>query len=258
MKVLICDDEPYVLAETKETVMQVFEESEIYDTESAKLALQYAQKQKIDIAFLDIELPGMSGIELAKKLKETNENINIIFVTAYREYAVDAFDLYASGYLMKPLTVEAVRGAVENLRRPVEAPQEKLRVQCFGNFEVFYQGTPLVFARAKAKEVFAYLVDRRGTTATVGELCSVLWEDSMDDERNKHYLRNLLADVRRTLDSCGMGHVFVAKRNSYAILPEYLDCDYYRYLEGDIVAQNSYAGEYMQQYSWAEASFKPQ
>ncbi len=134
---------------------------------------------------------------------------------------------------------------------PEEEPK-KLRIQCFGNFEVFAGNRPVPFARAKAKEIFAYLVDLRGAGANTGELCAVLWEDSTEIERNRHYLRNLISDIRKALRSCGAEDVFLTSRNHFSVDVSRLDCDYYRYLAGDPAAISSYRGEYMKQYSWAE------
>ena len=66
-------------------------------------------------------------------------------------------------------------------------------------------------------------------------------------------MRNLISDIRKTLRGCGAEDVLVGKRNQYAVDPTKLDCDYYRYLEGDEQAVNAYLGEYMKQYSWAES-----
>lgn len=254
MQVLIVDDEEMVLEETKETVSMELPGMKIICASSALEAVKIAGKQQIEIAFLDIEMPGMGGLELAEKLKKKNPETNIVFVTAYTEYALKAFDLFASGYLMKPLQRKDVKRAIRNLRYPMRDTGKGLRVQCFGNFEVFYGGVPVTFARAKAKEIFAYLVDLNGAAATTGELCGILWEDSMDVEKNKHYLRNLIADIRKALQSCHAEDVFISRRNRYSVNPEKMECDYYRFLQRDAAAVNSYRGEYMKQYSWAEFS----
>lgn len=252
MKILIADDEPMVLDETVHTIQQVCPEAELYPAGDWKRALESAGEHTIDVAFLDIEMPGMNGLELSRKLKEIHPDTNIVFVTAYSEYALEAFSVYASGYLMKPLRKEAVESALQNLREPVSDSGGRLRVQCFGNFEVFCGNQPVIFARSRAKEIFAYLVDLKGASANTGELCAVLWEDSTEIERNRHYLRNLIADIRKALHACHADDVFLCRRNHFAVNVELLDCDYYRFLKGDEVAVNSYRGEYMKQYSWAE------
>lgn len=256
MKILICDDEIYVREETVDTVVTVYPEAEIFDTGDVKEALEYVKTSYPNIALLDIEMPGMDGLTMAKQIKEISPDTNIIFVTAYSQYAVDAFSLYASGYLLKPLSTDAVRQAFMNLRIPIRKEQSKLVVRCFGKFDVFYDGKPVVFARSRAKELFAFLVSLRGASANTTELCAVLWEDSTEAEKNKHYLRNLIGDIKKTFSAIGMENVLITMRNSFSVNTEKIDCDYYRFLENDVVARNEYHGEYMNQYSWAENSFK--
>ncbi len=252
MKILIVDDEPMVLDENVHTIGQVCPEAELFPAGDGKCALELAEEHQLDVAFLDIEMPGINGLELSKKLKEGYPDVNIVFVTAYPEYALEAFSIYASGYLMKPLRKGDVESALRNLRKPIVDNGGRLRVQCFGNFEVFCGDKPVLFARARAKEIFAYLVDLKGASANTGELCAVLWEDSTEIERNRHYLRNLIADIKKALHACRADNVFLCRRNHFAVNVQLLDCDYYRFLEGDPVAVNSYRGEYMKQYSWAE------
>ena len=85
--------------------------------------------------------------------------MNIIFVTGFSEYTGDAMRLHASGYIMKPVTTEAVKSELDDLRFPI-IPKDNslLRVQCFGNFDVFTpDGKPMHFERSRSKEIFAYL-----------------------------------------------------------------------------------------------------
>lgn len=254
MKFLVADDEPMVLEETKDVIGQVVPQAELLCADHYRKAIQMVEEENVDVAFLDIEMPGMNGLELARILKEKNPDLNIVFVTAYSQYAVEAFSLYASGYLMKPIRAVDVERALENLRNPIKYQEEKLKVQCFGNFEVFFGDVPVAFARSKSKEIFAYLVDRNGASVSTGEICSILWEDSVEIEKNHHYLRNLIADIRKTLKEYGAEGAFLNRRNQFAIVPSMLDCDLYHYLKGDPAAVNSYRGEYMKQYSWAEFS----
>lgn len=256
MNILIVDDEYMVLEETKTVIKEVKPEASIVCADNWRKALELAKQEQIDIAFLDIEMPGMSGLELSQKLKEIYPDTNIVFATAYSEYALEAFSLYASGYLMKPLQKKEVEEAFAHLRHPVQLHEKYLKVQCFGNFEVFYDNKPVPFARAKAKEIFAYLIDLKGAAANTGELCAVLWEDSTELERNRHYLRNLISDIRKALHACHADDVFLNTRNQFAVNVDRLDCDYYRFLKGDTAAINSYRGEYMKQYSWAEFSLE--
>lgn len=133
MVILIADDEIMSLNDTINVVQNTEPDAKIIASENYKTALASAKEQKIDVAILDIEMPGMNGLELAKRLKEICADTNIIFVTAYSEYALDAFSLYASGYLLKPLRAEALKEALKNLRTPVKHMDNRLYVQCFGN-----------------------------------------------------------------------------------------------------------------------------
>lgn len=254
MRILAVDDEPSALHLLTRSILAVAEQAEVVGFTNPAAALEWAMENICDIAFLDIELGSMNGIELGKRLKERNPKTNLIFVTGYLNYAVSAYALHASGYLSKPASQEAIRVELENLRYPMPKPQtgKKLVVHCFGNFEVFYDGKPLGFKRSKTKELFAFLIDRNGARVTSGDICARLWEDETGDKQQKDYLRHLVMDLANTLERVGESEVFVRSRNGYHINPSLLECDYYDYLNNVPYAVRAYQGEYMQQYSWAE------
>lgn len=249
MNVLIVDDERIILEGMRETVEKAIPNANITTCLNAKEALKEAVDKQFSIAFLDIELPGKSGLDLAKDLLSLNAKTNIIFVTAYSNYAYESYDLYASGYLLKPTTLQDVKNALKHLRNPIE---DNLEVQCFGNFEVFYNHKPVTFKRSKAKELFAYLIDRNGAFCTMGELVAILWEDREVDESVQSQLRHLISDIRKTLAEINHADIIVKERNRIAIETDKIKCDYFDYLKGDKKAHNKYQGEYMSQYSWAE------
>jgi len=254
MKILTADDEPFALGSIGRAVLQAVPEVQLAAVSSPEEALAAITEKGFlpDAAFLDIKMPGMTGLELAKRIREISPKTNIIFVTAYSDYALDAFGLHPSGYLMKPATADKVRAELENLRYPLPPAPGALRVQCFGKFEAFAAGKPLSFSYQKTKELLAYLVDRRGAACNTAELCAVLWEDKPDTAELHDYLRKLISDLRHTLNAAGAGEVFVKSRNSFAVVPGTFDCDYYRMLHSEIAAINTYTGEYMTQYSWAD------
>ena len=111
---------------------------------------------------------------------------------------------------------------------------------------------PLRFGLAKAKELFAYLVDRKGSGSTTAELISVLWEDRDLSHSLQSQFQTVAADMIKTFKAVNAGDILIKKRNYLSVDTEKLDCDYYNFLKGDIRAINSYAGEYMRNYSWAE------
>lgn len=253
MKIIAVDDEKLALDVLVSTINEVVSDAEIFGFRQPLEAISFAENEKCDIAFLDIKMRGMTGLELAKRLKDINAKINIIFVTGYSEYSLDAFRLYASDYLLKPVDEEQVRKALENLRNPVNTPQKKkVKIKCFGNFEVFVNNEPLNFNRNKTKELFAYLVDRKGASCSMGEISAKLWEDKPDSVSQRSNLRNLIYDLKNTLANVGADEIIVKNRNTVRLKPELVDCDYYEFLKGNLSSVNTYQGEYMHQYSWAE------
>ena len=247
MKVLLVDDEELQLLRLETEAKKVFsEDTEMLLFKSPLEALKNCKDQIIDIAFLDIEMPGMNGIGLAKELKKLNPKTNIIFVTAYDNYALEAYKIHASGYLSKPVSASKIQREVDELRHPIELTREKkIQIKCFGNFEVFYNGEPLRFSYKKSKELFAYLVDREGAAININELNAVLWE-----EDHPSYLRNLISDIQQTLKNVDCDDVFVKRYNECYIDPSKVDCDAYEYKKGNPNAVRMYRGEYMMQYSW--------
>ena len=163
MNIIIADDEPLALEMTCEAVREVCPKANIYPFSKPSRLLEFAKETRCKIAFLDICMRGVSGIDVAKQLKEIIPDINIIFVTGYDEYTKDAMAIHASGYIEKPVTAGKIRKETEDLRYPLPAENEpRLKFQCFGNFEVYDRtGKPAHFSRSKAKEVMAYLVDRK-------------------------------------------------------------------------------------------------
>lgn len=253
MRVLIVDDEKLILEEMEEMLGKMIPGCESYSYLTEKSALECAKDVSFQIAFLDIELGMSNGIMLAKRLKDMQPELKIIFVTSYSEYAVDAFSIHATGYLLKPVQEEDIQRELTFIYGK-ELLVKKLQVQTFGGFEVQAQGKSLVFKRKKAGELLAYLIERRGCSVNIREACAVLFEDAPYDRSRKSYFHTILTELKHTLQAVDAEDVLVLERNSYAIDTEKIDCDYYRFLDGDVKAINTYQGEFLPQYSWAEFS----
>ena len=246
MNILLVDDEKLQLLRLEESVKRVAKDAKVFSYTNPVEAFEENKSNQIDIAFLDIEMPKINGLMLAKQLKSVNPKINIIFVTAYDNYALEAYRIHASGYVSKPVNEDKIKNEIDGLRYTVELKTtKKLQVKCFGNFEVFSNGTPLKFAYSKSKELFAYLVDREGSAININELNAILWE-----EDHKSYLRNLISDIQKTLKSVNASDVFIKRHNECYIDPEKIDCDAYEYKKNNPDAIRMYRGEYMIQYSW--------
>ena len=254
MKILCVDDEPLALEMLEGAVREAQPEADIKAFRRQSELLAEAEASGCDIAFLDIHMRGVNGVELAKKLKQINPKMNIIFVTGFDEYAAQAMKLHASGYIMKPVTKEKVEEELADLRFPIVPKSDAvLRVQCFGNFDVFTpDGKPVHFERSKSKEVFAYLVHRRGSSCTVKEIAAALFEDEPYDLRQQAYLQKIFSAMMKSLKKIGAEKCVNKSYNSLSVNPDTLDCDYYRFNELDAGAVNAYQNEYMSQYYWAD------
>ena len=254
MRILCCDDEELALQMLEISVKKAKPDADVTAFDDQDDLLADAKKNGCDIAFLDIHMRGMNGVELAKHLKEINPKMNIIFVTGFSEYAGEAMGLHASGYIMKPVTKEKVEKELADLRFPIVPKKNALlRVQCFGNFDAFTPaGEHVRFERSKAKEMLAYLVHKQGSSCTSREIFAILFEDEPYNDKNQNLMQSYIYALKKSLKNVGAEDILVHSYNAFAIKPELLDCDYYRFKELDAGAVNSFQNEYMSQYSWAD------
>lgn len=253
MNILAIDDEFHALNLLEQAITEAVQDATVFVCRSVDSALLSTEKFNIDVAFMDIHMPGMNGLLLAAELKKKNPRINIIFVTGFSEYMKEGIDLRMSGYIFKPVTADAIKNEMENLRFPIEWNKNcRIRALTFGNFELFCDGVPVKFERKQSKEILAYLIDKRGTSVSYAELAAVLWEDSDYDRTQQKNLQVYIASLVKTLDSIGARDIIMKNRQGIAVNAGLIDCDYYRFLDGDQKAVNSFTGQYMNSYSWAE------
>jgi two-component SAPR family response regulator len=253
MNILVVDDEYFALELMKRALVEVAPGENLYICQDVRGALRLAGENIIDVAFLDINMPEMNGIELALELKRIHPKINIVFATGYDTYMKQGIDLRMSGYLLKPIRTDDVRTELENLRNPIEWNREKrIKILTFGNFDVFVDGMPLKFERKQSKEILAYLVDKRGTSATYAELAAMLWEDEEYDRTKQKNLQVYVASLVKSLHGVGVKDLILKDRHGLLMNTAIVDCDYYRFLDGDTRAINAFTGQYMSAYSWAE------
>ncbi len=260
MLIFVIDDEAFILNTEARVIREVRPEAELRCFQRAQEALDCIQNEglKPDLVFSDIQMPGLSGLEFAVRLRTICPESKLVFVTGYEQYALEAYRIHAHGYVLKPLDPERVAEELAFWTEPTkpepekDAGPEKLQARCFGQFEIFWQGVPLAFERRKTKELLAYLIDKEGTSSTAEEVSAALWEDEWDLKLTKNRIRVLVSDLRSSLERVGMGELLIRRSGNLAVRRDLLDCDYYRMLDGDSLAINSFDGQYMQQYPWAE------
>ena len=247
MIAIAVDDEALMLGALVSAVKASADITEVTPFSVCEDALEYVKNNPVDIAFLDINMRGMGGIALAEKLIAACPGCRIVFCTGHEEYALRAFKLHASGYLLKPISAADVQAEIDNIKG-MRRSDKLLTVKCFGNFEVYANGEILRFKRSRTKELLAFLVDRNGAGVTIAEISVALWEND-EDMKNQNYIHQLIRDLRQALETVGAEAVFRRNNYLYSVDPQKLDCDYYAFLQ---TGKPAFYGEYMTQYSWAE------
>lgn len=263
MIILAIDDEKLALANLVSELKKVFINEKIYDFLSSVNAIKFIEEMKsknevIDYVFMDIKMPNINGLEMAKIIKTIYPKVKMFFCTAYSQYSLDAWNMKVKGYILKPISATKIKEVVEEMigdwENEESVTEKNIKVKTFGDFEIFLNGKPLEFERSKAKELLAYLVDRKGAAVKTERIAAILFEDKNYDRSVKNMTTSIVSSLRSTLKKYGIDDIIVKSWNQIAIDVNKIKCDAYDFEKYDLVAINSYEGEYMYGYTWAEFS----
>lgn len=252
MKVICVDDERILVEDIARMCMELNEIDDVQSFVKAGDALAWIENNPIDLALLDIDMPGMNGIDLAAAIKKKRPDVAIVFLTAYSQYALDAFSVHASGYLMKPITRKALEAEVSYaLSKKKKRLTGHIVIKTFDHFDVYVDDQPIGFKLAKAKEILAYLVDKQGNGVTRADLFAAVWEDRPYDRKMQKQLDVYIRSLRQTLKDHGISEIMEMDRGVLRVRPDSFICDLYLFLSGDSETMHTYRGKYMSPYSWA-------
>lgn len=232
-------------------------------------ALEFLKENRIDTVFLDIEMPDMNGIELATRILDLQGNTGVVFVTAYNQYAVEAFRLNALDYLMKPVSADRLKETLYRLMEwKIPVPSRGLSVRCFGKFGVRVGAEEVRFRTEKAEELLAYLIDQRGGFVSRSKITDSLWEYFEGDRAITHF-NTTLHYVKKALLRYGVPFYVQYDRGAYRLDTDGISCDYLAFClaaeKHETVTEENlrlfeeaaelYAGEYLLgwEYDWAAA-----
>jgi two-component system, LytTR family, response regulator len=189
-----------------------------------------------DVAFLDIDMPGMNGLELAAALLEMDEDLDIVFITAYDQYALEAFRVNALDYLLKPVDESSLESTIKRIhRRKRQAPAVKretiTRVQCFGHYIVpcSSDGSPVDFPTAKAEELLAFFLIHRETNISKWMICESLWPEH-EPHKAEQNLHTTVFRMKKTLHENGI-RIHLSSRKGFYHFQLLESCDYIRFEE---------------------------
>lgn len=234
-------------------------------------AVEFLKGNKVDAVFLDIEMPDMDGIELSNRIVSMQEKIAVVFVTAYNQYAVEAFRLNALDFLMKPVTPARLKETLERIikEKAILVQPVDLKVQCFGKFKASAGNSEVKFRTEKAEELLAFLIDQRGSFVSRNRIIDSLWEEYEGDRALIHF-NTTLHYVKRALVQHGVQIPIEFDRGSYRFDVSGIDCDYCRFHKFTSIdtkvndtnllkceeAARLYTGEYLsgKESAWVERS----
>ena len=185
LRTVVVDDEQRALRRLSRLVEQSEHLSLAGSFTDPLEAISFITREAVDVVFLDIEMPEKNGLEMAGQIFEVKPNIDVVFVTAYDQYALSAFRVYAAGYLLKPIDPADVEKQVAAIMRRRQAKQElssggQFHVRCLGTFLCYPGGDggeALLWRTKKAEELFAFLIHHDGKPVGKDKILDTLWPD---------------------------------------------------------------------------------
>lgn len=231
MKVIIIDDEQAMLAIMQRMLRRIENIEIIGGFQSVKDALLFTQNTVVDIAFVDIMIADESGLELARQLRAGQKNMEIVFVTSHREYAVDAFDTYPLDYMVKPVSQKRLIQTIERAREKNNKPPEKmdvnrLIVKALGGLEVSsVEAGKVKFISKKSQELFAFLLLGRDRAVSRDRVIDKVFPE-MPLENAVAYLNTAVYQLRKALQSHGLKSIVRTFNEQYMLEMTHIDADF--------------------------------
>ena len=215
-------------------------------------AIEYVKNNPVDLVILEIQTLKIDKCIFSKKLKEINPGLTLIYMT--REKILEIGECYQRNIdlSLKSLNSRDIQDAMQSLKELEKGSQKHIYARTFGYFDLFVDGRPMMFKSAKAKELLAFLIDRRGGTVTTDQIITVLWEDRPNDEATQSLCSKIVKTLKKELDEYKIGNILIHKRGVRSIDVSQIDCDMYELMNGSIKAKEQFFGDYMLEYSWAE------
>lgn len=252
MRAIIVDDEALMMHKFVRLSRGISDLNVVGKFDSASEALSFVEKNPVEIAFLDIEMPVMNGITLAQKLREIREDIIIVFITAFEEYIGDANAIGGDYYMIKPYTGEVIKLMMERIRLLAMRQKKKIYIQTFGRFVVKKDNRPIRIT-GKAKEILALIVTKQGKEISNEEIYQIIWEGRTYSNTNMTVYYNALRRLKEFLKEAGIEDILISTARGQMVDTELFDCDYYSWKEKNMNYKEQFEGEFLSEYSWGES-----
>lgn len=252
MRTIVVDDEELSMRQFEIECAQMGEIDLVGTFTNPLEALEYASGHPVDFALLDIEMPQMNGIELARRLRDIKRDMIIIFVSGYSNYVLEALKMKSDYYVLKPYSREDIMDALTRAKLLARGQDKRVFIRTFGRFDVFIDEKLVKFSNAKSKELLALCVDRMGGEVAMEEAIDKLWPEKDYDSRVKALYRKAVIGIHSVFEEHGIEGVFCNRRGGCYLKGEGLECDYFEYMRTAGSGRYHYKDEYMFDYSWAE------
>lgn len=226
MNIIAVDDEKYALDLLYEAISEALPEVVPACFGRAAEALAYAREHRVDVAFLDVQMKEMDGLALAQELTEIRPNTNIIFVTGYSDYLEEAFQLYASGYVRKPVLAARIKREINNLRFPLKAEEDGRLPGVLGPYRfdhitqrVYYRGEDTLL-KPREYQLFRLFASQPGRCFSAPELYQRIWGDA--PQGSVHTVSVHISSLRKKLHMDEANNPIIKNRRGEGF---YLDLD---------------------------------
>lgn len=251
MKTIIVDDEIIMLKSFMRLSAGIEGLNMIEQFEYPEDALEYVEEHRVDLAILDVRMPGMSGIELAKKLRGLRPEILIVFISAYDEYVRDSNLIGGDYYIVKPYKRETIEMMVKKMLILSQRLHKDIYIQMFGRFTVFKNGNPIPLS-GKAKEILALVASKRGKEISNEEIYCTIWEGRECSNYHMKVYYNALKRLRDILEEEHLSNLLISTPRGQMINTALFDCDYYAWQDDEMESRDRFEGEFLSEYSWGE------
>lgn len=272
MKVMLVDDEPLALQFLKTQLHSIGDFKIVGAYQTSRGLKDRIKEKKPELLFLDIKIGSVNGVELAASIQEEQPNLPIVFVTGFHEYAVQAFELNALDYIVKPIQKDRLRKTIQRLDTEVQknASNTPICINCMPTLQFLQNGEtlPVQWRTTKAKEVFCYLLHHAEKPVRKDVLIEEFWAEK-EPEKAFTQLYSTIYVIRKTLaaslpglslnsaNQCyqlhlGDAEVDVIKwQNQFTQLPALSE----HTLSSYQVLLQEYKGDYLaaEAYAWAES-----
>ena len=245
MKVIAIDDEISSLQMFLKEIVTIDNLECKFFRDDPKSILDYVKNNDVCATFIDINMPNINGVELAKKIVEISKDTKIVFVTGINTTNDDLPILLQRkvlGFIYKPYSFNDVKYYVDLLNDKYML----MEIRMFNNFDCFLDGKVVKFSSAKSKELFALLVTYNGKTLEMGDAISQMWPETPIENAKKLY-RDAVWRLRKTLSDYNFNCVTFS-RAQLSLNNGRIKCDYWDYLKTGV---GDYNGNFCKSYDWA-------